>query len=218
MKYAVMGTGSVGQTIGSKLVELGHEVVMGSRSADNENATAWAAKAGPRASVATFADAAAAAEQIFNCTRGDKSLEALKAAGEANLAGKILIDVANPLDFSQGMPPTLSITGRDSLGEQIQAAFPDTKVVKTLNTMAGDVMVQPSLVPGDHDVFLSGNDAEAKATVGNLLREGFGWTSILDLGDITTARGTESWLPLWLRLWGAMGTPHFNLKVVRAQG
>lgn len=218
MKYAVLGTGSVGQTIGTKLVELGHEVVMGSRSADNENANAWAQKVGARASVATFADAVAGAEQVFNCTRGDKSLEALGAAGEANLAGKILIDVANPLDFSQGMPPTLSISGRDSLGEQIQAAFPNTKVVKTLNTMAGDVMVDPGRVPGEHDVFVSGNDADAKATVSNLLREGFGWRSIVDLGDITTARGVESWLPLWLRLWGSLGTPYFNLKIVRAEG
>ncbi len=216
MKYAVLGTGSVGTTIATKLVELGHDVVLGSRTADNEAGNAWAKEAGERASVATFADAAASAQVVFNCTRGDKSLEALRAAGAQNLSGKILIDAANPLDFSQGMPPTLSISGRDSLGEQIQAAFPDTKVVKTLNTMAGEVMVQPSLLPGEHDVFVSGNDAEAKATVSSLLREGFGWRSIIDLGDITTARGVESWLPMWLRLWGAQGTHRFNLKIVKA--
>jgi predicted dinucleotide-binding enzyme len=216
MKYAVLGTGMVGNSIASKLVALGHTVVMGSRSADNPKAKEWVEGAGERASAATFADAARAADIVFNCTNGGASLEALGAAGAENLSGKILIDVANPLDFSQGMPPTLSITGNDSLGERIQAAFPDTKVVKTLNTMNAELMVDPSKVPGDHDVFVSGNDADAKATVAGLLREGFGWTSVVDLGDITTARGTESYLPLWLRLWGALGTPHFNIKVVKA--
>ena len=217
MKYAVLGTGSVGTTIATKLVELGHEVVMGSRTADNKNGIAWADGVGDRASLATFADAAAGAQVVFNATQGDKSLDALRAAGAENLAGKILIDVGNPLDFSQGMPPTLTIHGRDSLGEQIQAAFPTTKVVKALNTMTAEVMVNPSLLPGEHDVFVCGNDEIAKATVSTLLREGFGWRSIIDLGDITTARGAEAWLPLWLRLWGALGTAHFNLKIVKAE-
>ena len=169
MKYGVLGTGMVGKTIAGKLAELGHEVVMGSRTADNAEARAWAEETGAQASHGTFADAAGAAGVVFNCTAGGASLEALLAAGEGNLAGKLLVDVANPLDFSQGMPPTLSVMGDDSLGEQIQRTFPTARVVKTLNTINCRVMVQPGRVPGDHDVFVCGNDEAAKAEVRELL-------------------------------------------------
>ncbi len=216
MKIAVLGTGMVGTTIGSKLAALGHEVRMGARQATNEKAQAWAQSAGPKASVGTFADAAAFGELVFNCTSGGGSLAALDAAGAANLRGKILIDVSNPLDFSKGMPPSLFVSNTDSLGEQIQRAFPETKVVKTLNTLNCELMVNPSrLAGGDHDVFVSGNDEEAKGRVAEILRDWFGWKRVIDLGDITTARGTESWLPMWVRLWGALGTAEFNLKIVR---
>lgn len=215
MKIAVLGTGSVGQTIGSKLVALGHEVKMGSRSAGNEKAVAWVAKAGTGASEGTFAEAAAFGELAFNCTAGTGSLDALAAAGEDALAGKVLLDVSNPLDFSKGFPPRLSIVNDDSLGEAIQRALPRTKVVKTLNTMANPIMVDPSCVPGDHEVFVSGNDAEAKAVVSRFLQEQFGWRHVTDLGDITTARGTEAWLLLWTRLYGALGTADFNLHLAR---
>jgi hypothetical protein len=206
----------VGRAIAGKLAALGYEVAMGSRSADNEIASRWASDAGDKAGHGTYADAAAGADVIFNCTRGDGSLEALEAAGTDNLAGKILVDVANPLDFSKGMPPTLFISGADSLGERIQAKFPTTKVVKALNTINAEIMVDAGRVPGDHDVFVSGNDTEAKSVVTKLLQEGFGWKSVVDLGDITTARGTESYLPLWVRLWGALGTADFNIKIVKA--
>ncbi|WPB82083.1 NAD(P)-binding domain-containing protein [Archangium violaceum] len=215
MKIAVLGTGMVGETIGSKLVALGHEVKMGSRSATNEKAAAWVKKAGAKASQGTFADAAAFGELLFNCTSGSGSLEALNAAGKKNLEGKILLDLSNPLEFSKGMPPTLFVSNTDSLGEQIQRAFPELKVVKTLNTINANVMVDPARIPGEHAVFVSGNDAEAKGQVKRLLTEWFGWKQVIDLGDITTARGTESYLPLWLRLWGAMGTPDFNIQIVK---
>ena len=217
MKFGVLGTGMVGKTIAGKLAELGHDVVMGSRSADNADAREWAEAAGAQASHGTFADAAGAADVVFNCTAGGASLEALLAAGEDNLASKLLVDVANPLDFSQGMPPTLSVMGDDSLGEQIQRAFPAARVVKTLNTVNCRVMVQPGRVPGDHDVFLCGNDEEAKAEVRALLGE-FGWPeqAIVDLGDISAARGMEAYLLFWLRLMGVAGTPDFNVKVIRS--
>jgi predicted dinucleotide-binding enzyme len=205
----------VGGAIGTKLVTLGHDVKMGSRSGANEKAAAWMKLAGPGASQGTFADAAAHGEVIFNCTAGAGALEALAAAGSENLRGKVLIDVANPLDFSKGMPPTLSVFGDDSLGEQIQRAFPEAKVVKTLNTVNCQVMVDPRRVPGDHDIFVSGNDADAKAIVTGILRDWLGWKTVIDLGDITTARGTEAYLLLWLRLWGAVGSADFNVKVVR---
>lgn len=218
MKIGVFGTGMVGTTIASKLVELGHEVQMGSRTASNEKAAAWVRGAGAGASQGTYADTAAFGDILFNCTSGAGSLAALEAAGAANLDGKILLDIANPLDFSKGMPPTLSVFGDDSLGEQIQRAYPGLKVVKTLNTINCQIMVDASRVPGDHDVFVSGNDAEAKQRVAEILRGWFGWKSVIDLGDITTARGTEAYLMLWLRLWGSLGTADFNIKIIRAEG
>lgn len=217
MKIGVLGTGMVGETIASKLVARGHDVKMGSRSATNEKAAAWAKQAGARASAGTFRDAAAHGELVFLVCKGDAALDVVKAAGEDALAGKVLIDVTNPLDFSKGMPPTLFVCNDDSLGEQVQRALPRTRVVKALNTMSCLVMVEPARVAGDHTVFVSGNDSEAKAQVRKLLAEDFGWkpTNMIDLGDLTTARGTESLLPIWLRLWGALGTADFNFHIAR---
>lgn len=213
MQIGVLGSGMVAQTIGQKLAELGHAVKLGTR--DPRKLDEWLGKVGSGASVGSFADAAAFGEILFNCTSGTGSLEALTSAGAENLAGKILIDVANPLDFSHGMPPTLTVCNTDSLGEQIQRAFPDAKVVKALNTMNAYLMVNPTLVAGDHDVFICGNDAEAKATVTNILKTWFGWQSVIDMGDITSARGTEMLLPIWVRLLGVFQSPLFNFKIVR---
>jgi predicted dinucleotide-binding enzyme len=216
MRIGVLGTGAVGRAIATKLVELGHEVHMGSRTAHNEAAAAWAAENGKRANAGTFADAAEFGELIFNCTSGAGSLDALTAAGPANLAGKILVDVANALDLSHGMPPSLFVCNTDSLGEQIQAAFPDARVVKALNTINADVMVEPPRVPGEHIVFVCGNDSQAKVEVTRLLGE-FGWPGdrVIDLGDITSARGTEMYLALWLRLYGVVGAPDFNITLAK---
>lgn len=216
MNIAVLGTGNVGATIGSKLIEIGHSVMMGSRTADNEKAKAFAAKFNGEASIGTFSDAASFGEIIFNCTSGVSSLEALKLADEKNLNGKIIIDLANPLDFSKGMPPSLAICNTNSLGEEIQKAFPKAKVVKALNTMWCGIMVNPGMINGgDHTTFVSGNDAEAKEEVKKILKS-FGWDekNILDLGDITKARGTEMYLPIWLCIYGATNTGAFNIKIV----
>jgi 8-hydroxy-5-deazaflavin:NADPH oxidoreductase len=217
MKIAVLGTGMVGETLASKLVELGHDVRMGSRSATNEKVLAWTKKAGVRGSGGTFADAAAFGEMVFVCTNGANTLDALKAAGAGALAGKVVVDITNPLDFSKGMPPSLTVPSTDSLGEQIQRAFPDAKVVKTLNTMNCNLMVSPRTLPQSHVVFVSGNDGPAKASVKKIL-ESFGWKNeeMIDLGDIATARGTEHYLPLWLRMYGALGTGTFNIAIVKA--
>lgn len=214
MKIAVLGTGMVGETIGTKLIELGHEVMMGSRTKDNEKAMKWKSANGPSASNGTFFNAASFAEIIFNCTSGQVSLEALQLAGRENLSGKILVDIANPLDFSKGMPPTLSICNSDSLGEVLQRQFPDVKVVKTLNTLNCQLMVNPGLLAEKTDIFVSGNDAEAKNVVKKLLAD-FGWKEVIDLGDISTARGTEQLLPIWIRLMSTLGTPMFNFRIVR---
>lgn len=215
MNIAVLGTGMVGQTIGSKLVELGHQVHTGSRSASNERAAEWSKKAGKRASHGTYADAAGFGEIVFNCTNGMSALDALRMADPKNFTGKVLIDVSNPLDFSKGFPPTFSVCNDDSLGEQIQREFPTAKVVKTLNTVNCQLMVNPSLVPGEHDLFMSGNDVEAKAKTRSIL-ESFGWKNIIDLGDITTARGAEQLLPIWVRLMGLFKTPQFNFHIARS--
>lgn len=219
MRIAVLGTGVVGRTLATKLVAGGHEVVMGSRSADHAGARAWAESAGAGAAHGTFADAAAFGETVLNCTSGTASLEALDAAGAANISGKILIDVANPLDFSNGMPPTLTVCNSDSLAEQIQARFPEASVVKTLNTINCALMVAPRSVPGDHVVFVSGDDEGARARVKGWLGAWFGWrpAQVVDLGDIRTARGTEMLLPLWLSLWSVEGAPFFNFEIRRGK-
>ncbi|MCE9539400.1 MAG: NADP oxidoreductase, partial [Bacteroidetes bacterium] len=166
----------------------------------------------------TFADAASFGEIVFNCTAGGASLEALKLAGANNLKGKILVDISNPLDFSKGMPPSLSVCNTNSLAEEIQKELPDVKVVKTLNTMWSKLMVNPSLVNyGDHNVFICGNDEAAKNVIIDSILIPFGWLkkNIVDLGDISKARGTEMYLPLWLSLYGTIQNGAFNVKIVR---
>jgi predicted dinucleotide-binding enzyme len=225
MKTAVLGTGTVGRTIAARLAELGHTVTVGTRSPEATLArteadamgtapfAAWAA-ANPGVTLAGYADAAARAELIVNATNGSASLEVLAQAGAENLDGKVIVDIANPLDFSHGMPPTLFVKDTDSLGEQIQRAFPAARVVKSLNTLNAHLMAHPATLPEASSVFVSGNDADAKYVVMELLKD-FGHEDIIDLGDISTARGTEMLLPVWLRLWGALGTPSFNFKIVR---
>jgi predicted dinucleotide-binding enzyme len=216
MKISVLGTGMVGNAIAAKLVSVGHQIMMGSRTSDSKPGQEWLRSVGAKAQIGVFADAAAFGEIIFDCTSGANSLAALRQAGAANLGGKILIQVGNPLDTSNGMPPTLTVCNTDSLGEQVQREFPDVRVVKALNTVNCDIMIDPSRVPGDHDLFLCGNDASAKREVASRLCEWFGWKlgNIIDLGDITNSRGTEMFLALWTRLWAVLGTPHFNIHVV----
>jgi predicted dinucleotide-binding enzyme len=225
MKFAVLGTGSVGRALADRLDDLGHDVVVGTRDPQatlarsetdgmgNAPYVDWAAQH-PGIRLASFGEAAGAADVVVNATNGGASLEVLALAGADNLADKVLIDIANPLDFSQGMPPTLFVKDTDSLAEQIQRAFPAAKVVKTLNTLTAALMVRPETLPDSSSVFVSGDDAEAKATVTSMLHT-FGHTDVIDLGDLSTARGTEMLLPLWLRLWAALGTPMFNIKIVR---
>jgi hypothetical protein len=218
MKLAVLGTGSVGQALGGRLLELGHDVVIGTRDPEatrqrGESFGAWL-EAHPAAGLATFAEAAATAELVVNATSGFGALPALEAAGADNLAGKVVLDISNPLDFSAGFPPTLFVKDTDSLGEQIQRAFPQARVVKTLNTLTAALMVNPKDLGEESSVFVSGNDEAAKATVTELLQS-FGHTDVIDLGDISTARGTEMLLPVWLRLMGSLGTATFNFKIVR---
>jgi 8-hydroxy-5-deazaflavin:NADPH oxidoreductase len=213
MKIGVLGTGMVGQTLGTKLVQLGHDVMMGSRQEAHPNAVSWAREAGHQALYGTFYNAAAFGEIIFNCTLGSASLEALHAAGAENLKNKILVDTSNPLDYSNELW-TLTVCNSDSLGEQIQRAFPETFVVKTLNTMNFNVMLDSSKLQESTDVFVSGNSAEARATVAAMLRNWFGWREVIDLGGISTSRGVEMYVVLWQNLRQAISSRRFNIKVV----
>jgi len=226
MKIGILGTGIVGQTIAEKLLQLGHQVMIGTRNkkdtlakTDKDNFgrppfSEWI-KNNSKIKFGTFTEAAESGEFIVNATNGFGTLPALEAAGKKNLAGKVMLDISNPLDFSKGMPPSLFISNTDSLGEQIQRTYPEAKVVKALNTMNAYIMVNPSLLPDDHNVFLNGNDPSAKNEVKKLLIS-FGWKekNIIDMGDISTARGTEQLLPIWVRLWGSLQTPMFNFKIV----
>jgi 8-hydroxy-5-deazaflavin:NADPH oxidoreductase len=226
VRFGILGTGVVGKTIAARLDGMGHEVMVGTRNPEettsraepdaygNPPFSAWQEEH-PEVKLATFSEAAAHGEMVVNATSGVVSLEALELAGEDNLNGKVLVDISNPLDFSQGMPPILSVSNTDSLGEQIQRRFSEARVVKTLHTMNAYLMVDPAQLAGaDHTVFVCGDDAEAKQAVTEVLRS-FGWTDIVDLGDITAARGTEMLMPIWLRLFGALHKPIFNYKIVR---
>ncbi len=233
MKISIIGTGTVGQTIALKLVELGHEVMIGTRNVSEKLTSTskdsygnlpfseWH-KANNKVKLESFAEAAAFGEIVINATHGGSSITALKLAGAKNLAGKILIDISNPLDFSKGMPPSLlpGLNNTNSLGEEIQKTFPDTRVVKTLNTMWCGLMVNPDMISGGaHINYISGNDADAKRKVKKLLIQ-FGWKdeNLMDLGDITGARATESLLPIWLRVMGILKTSAFNFTIVHGRG
>jgi 8-hydroxy-5-deazaflavin:NADPH oxidoreductase len=223
MKIGIIGSGVVGQTLGAKLVQLGHDIVLGTRDPNKRDEkknfagslNEWLASTGNQGRVGTFQEAAAHGELLISATQGEISVDALKLAAADKVGSKVLIDTGNELDFSKGMPPGSLASQNNCLGERIQAAFPNLRVVKSLNTIGAPVMVNPKAVGGgDHTVFVSGNDKEAKGQVIKLL-ESFGWSDVLDLGDISSARGPEMYMAMWLRLWGATGTSMLNVKVVR---
>ncbi len=213
MRIAVIGTGLAGRTLAQGLKRIGHDVVVGTRDPDETaRREEWVDFDIPLRALGLVA---ADADLVVNATNGLASLAALGAIGTEHLAGKVIVDVANPLDFSQGFPPTLSVKDTDSLAEQIQRAFPGARVVKSLNTVTAAVMVDPaSLGDGDTTIFAAGDDAEARQQVIGLLRE-LGWQDIVELEGLHNARGLEMWLPLWARLMGALGTAEFNMKLIR---
>jgi predicted dinucleotide-binding enzyme len=227
MQIGILGTGVVGQTLAAALAGKGHDVTIGTRdpratlARDSANPPSkitfrdWQ-QANPKVKLATFSDAARFGEVLINATSGNGAVPALEGAGAEALGDKILLDVSNPLDFSQGFPPTLTVCNPDSLAERLQRAFPPLRIVKTLNTTTAALMVNPAAVGGgDHTMFIAGNDIEAKIEVKRFLGEWFGWRDVIDLGDVSNARGMEMLLPIWVRLYGALGSPMFNFKIVR---
>ncbi len=213
MRIAIIGTGIVGRTLALGLKQVGHDVVVGTRNPrETAKREEWVGLDVPLRPLATVAGDAGL---VVNATSGGASVSALGEVGSDHLAGKVVLDVANPLDFSQGFPPTLSVKDTDSLAEQIQRAFPEARVVKSLNTVTASVMVDPGSVgDGDTTMFVSGDDAQARQQVTALLGE-LGWQDVIELDGLHNARGQEMWLPMWVRLMGALGTAEFNLKVVR---
>lgn len=225
MNMSILGTGVVGRVHAARLSALGHAVVLGTQNVEKTLANTKADAMGniplhewlkehSSVRLAVFAEAVFESEVVFNALKGEVALATLTSLKES-LTGKILIDIANPLDFSQGMPPSLSVCNTDSLGEQIQRALPETRVVKAFNTINAALQVNPmALSEGDHHLFMSGNDSDAKKAASDIARS-YGWRHIIDVGDITTARGTEMLLPVWLRLWSTLKTPMFNFKIVQ---
>jgi predicted dinucleotide-binding enzyme len=213
MRIAVLGTGTVGRTLAPRLAELGHDVSLGTRDpAATRDREGWSEL--PGVELLAFADATAGADLVVHAGNGASALDLLSQAGD--LSGTVLLDISNPLDFSTGFPPTLSVKDTDSLGEQVQRAFPDVRVVKSLNTLTAELMAHPERLPEPTSVFVSGEDPDAKRLVSGVLAE-LGHRDVIDLGGIETSRGVEMWLPLWLRLMGSLGTAEFNLKVVRGR-
>ena len=226
MNIGILGSGIVAKTLAGKLDALGHAVVLGTRDIEATLARdqpdmaggpplrAWLADH-RRVALQSQAAAARHGELVINALSGEGAVAGVSALA-TELAGKILIDIANPLDFSRGMPPSLTVANSDSLGERIQRALPGTRVVKTLNTVNAFLMVDPGqLAGGDHTMVVCGDDDAAKRRVVQLLTEGFGWKDVIDLGALHNARGLEMYVVLWARMFGALGTPMFNIKVVR---
>ena len=209
MQIAILGTGAVGPALGKALSAAGHQVTIGTRDPEQTKAREqWAEVDLP---LAAYQDLGA--DIFINATNGSGSLPALQAVGDA-LNGKVLIDASNPLDFSQGFPPSLFISNTDSLAEQLQREFPEARVVKMFNTMANQVMINPGGLADDTTIFVAGNDADARRSAASIAAD-LGWTDVFDLGDLTAARGLEMYLPLWVRIFAQLGRPEFNIKLVR---
>lgn len=215
MRYAVLGTGMVGHTLATKLASLGHEVRMGARDENNAKAATWVGQTHGDVGQATFAEASRWAERIIVAVNGANIVSVAGSIPADAVAGKVMIDVTNPLDMSKGMPPVLvpELSNTTSAGETLQAALPGALVVKALNTMNHEIMVDPGRVEGQHDVFFCSDHEEAKTAARELLAE-FGWTDPVDLGPLAAARGTEGMMPFWLRMWAAKGSANFNYRIV----
>jgi 8-hydroxy-5-deazaflavin:NADPH oxidoreductase len=209
VQIGIVGTGVVARFLGQAWADAGHQVSFGTR--DPEQTRTREEWAGSDLPLAAYVDLEG---QVYvNSTKGDGSLAALKAVGPA-LNGKVVIDTSNALDSTSGFPPSLFVKDTDSLAEQLQRALPEARLVKMFNTMAHEVMVDPAGLPQESTVFVAGNDEKARQTAKELAGD-LGWTDVLDLGDLTAARGLEMYISLWLRIYGVLGRPEFNIKVVR---
>jgi predicted dinucleotide-binding enzyme len=209
LKIGVLGSGPAGQTLASGLLEKGHPVLIGSR--DPAKLDGWLRHAGAGAQVGTFVEAARFGEIVVLSVLGSAAEEVIRLAGPKNLINKIVIDASDPLDFSSGRPG-LFVGTTDSLGERIQRLIPDAYVVKGLNVVQADVMINPGLTGDEPDMFIAGNNAEAKQTVTQLLAE-FGWP-VIDMGGIESARWLEALSLAWVVYSHRTGMSHHAFKLV----
>jgi 8-hydroxy-5-deazaflavin:NADPH oxidoreductase len=212
-RIGILGTGDVGRILGAGFASVGHDVKIGSRDPGSQKVKDWVALTGSHASAGTFAEAAEFAEVAVLATAWSGTKSALELATPANLAGKVVIDATNPLDFSGGFPPKLAITGEDSLGERVQRALPDAKVVKAFNTIGNHYFVDPSFREGQPTMLIAGDDEDAKRTVGDVLAD-FGWPDPVDIGGIEGSRELEAICIAWVKIGGARGAWDHGFKLL----
>jgi 8-hydroxy-5-deazaflavin:NADPH oxidoreductase len=204
MRVGVLGTGEVARRLAAGFRSRGHDVMIGSRDPDKPELREWLSGDGAGVEAGTFAQAAAYGELLVLAVLGNAAEDAIAQAGPENFAGKVVIDVMNPLDFSGGFPPKLSISGEDSLGERVQRALPEAKVVKAFNTIGSPYFVDPSFSEGRPTMLIAGDDEEAKRIVTDVLAD-FGWTHTVDIGGIAGSRELEAICILWVKIGGARG-------------
>jgi predicted dinucleotide-binding enzyme len=214
VKIGILGSGDVGQALGRGFARHGHDVCVGSRTPQSEKLQAWLKETPGKASTGTFAQAAAHGELVVLATLGAAVEEVIDLAGVGAFAGKVVLDATNPLDFSKGMPPGLFVGTTDSLGERVQRKLPRAQVVKCFNTVSNTQMIDPKFTEGAPQMFICGNDADAKKRTDALLRD-LGWPGSLDVGDIEGARWLEALVPLWVRAGVTLNAWSHAFKVVQ---
>jgi 8-hydroxy-5-deazaflavin:NADPH oxidoreductase len=199
MKIGILGRGNVGRTLAAGFRDRGHEVMIGSRDPGHAELQEWLAGAGEGVKAGTMSETAEFGELLVLALLGVAAEEAIRGAGPENFSGKVVIDAMNPLDFSGGPPPKLAFSGEDSLGERVQRAIPDAKVVKAFNTIGAPLMIEPRLQGAQPAMFIAGDDAGAKESVADILRS-FGWPDPVDIGGIEGSRELEALCILWVKV------------------
>jgi 8-hydroxy-5-deazaflavin:NADPH oxidoreductase len=212
-RVGVLGSGDVGRRLASGFRSRGHDVMIGSRHPGKPELHEWLSGDGTGIAAGTFAEAAAHGELIVLAVLGSAAEEAIADAGPKNFGGKVVIDATNPLDFSGGFPPKLSVTGADSLGERVQRALPDAKVVKAFNTIGNPYFVDPSFSEGQPTMLIAGDDEGAKHTVRDVLAD-FGWSDVVDIGGIEGSRELEAICIVWVKIGGTRGSWDHGFKLL----
>jgi 8-hydroxy-5-deazaflavin:NADPH oxidoreductase len=213
MRVGVLGSGEVGRRLAAGFCSRGHDVIIGSRDPNKSELREWLSGEGAGIGAGTFAQAAERGELLVLAVLGNAADEVIADAGPENFSGKVVIDAMNPLDFSGGFPPKLSITGEDSLGERVQRALTDAKVVKAFNTIGNPYFVDPKFSEGNPTMLIAGDDEGAKRTVGDVLAD-FGWPDPIDIGGIEGSRELEAICIAWVKIGGALGSWDHGFKLL----
>jgi 8-hydroxy-5-deazaflavin:NADPH oxidoreductase len=212
-RVGVLGSGVVGQQLAIGFSGCGHDVMIGTRDPDKPELREWLSGDGAGIRPGSFQEVGAHGELLVLAVLGDAAEQAIAAAGRENFSGKVVIDAMNPLDFSGGFPPKLSITGEDSLGERVQRALPEARVVKAFNTIGNQYFVNPQFSDGQPTMLIAGDDDQAKGTVTDLLAD-FGWSDVVDLGGIEGSRELEAICIAWVKLIGVRGSADHGFQLL----